>query len=43
MTSVEERIGIATYGSVFGEDPSGKIQQDAGIIFDLILIAADDN
>jgi len=43
MTIGEERIVIATYESVFGDAPSGNIPQDAFIIFDLILIAAEDN
>ena len=43
MTIGEERTVIATYESVFGDAPSGNIPQDAFIIFDLILIAAEDN
>ena len=39
----EERTVIATYESVFGNQPSGNIPQDAFIIFELILIAAEDN
>ncbi|MDA9801785.1 peptidylprolyl isomerase [Candidatus Pseudothioglobus singularis] len=43
MTIGEERTVITTYESVFGDAPSGNIPQDAFIIFDLILIAAEDN
>ena len=43
MTIGEERTVIATYESVFGNQPSGNIPQDAFIIFELILIAAEDN
>ncbi len=43
MTIGEERTVIATYESVFGDAPSGNIPQDAFIIFNLILVAAEDN
>ena len=43
MTISEERTVIATYESVFGDAPSGNIPQDAFIIFELILLAAEDN
>lgn len=43
MTIGEERTAIATYESVFGSAPSGNIPQDAFLIFDLILISAEDN
>jgi peptidyl-prolyl cis-trans isomerase A (cyclophilin A) len=43
MTIGEERTVIATYESVFGDSPSGNIPQDAFIIFELILLAAEDN
>jgi FKBP-type peptidyl-prolyl cis-trans isomerase 2 len=43
MTIGEERTVNAPYESVFGDAPSGNIPQDAFIIFDLILIAAEDN
>ena len=43
MTIGEERTTIATYESVFGNAPSGNIPQDAFLIFDLILISAEDN
>ena len=43
MTIGEERTAIATYESVFGNAPSGNIPQDAFLIFDLILISAEDN
>ena len=38
-----ERTAIATYESVFGNAPSGNIPQDAFLIFDLVLISAEDN
>ena len=43
MTIGEERTAIATYESVFGNAPSGNIPQDAFLIFDLVLISAEDN
>ena len=43
MTIGEERTAIATYESVFGNAPSGNIPQDAFLIFNLILISAEDN
>jgi peptidylprolyl isomerase len=39
----EERTVIATYESVFGDAPSGNIPQDAFLIFNLVLISAEDN
>ena len=43
MSIGEERTAIATYESVFGNAPSGNIPQDAFLIFDLILISAENN
>ena len=43
MTIGEERTAIATYESVFGNAPSGNIPQDSFLIFDLVLISAEDN
>ena len=43
MSIGEERTVIATYESVFGNTPSGNIPQNAFLIFDLILISAEDN